>query len=74
MKHFLEHTTNTHVLEAENIKVLKTIGSTQVIEVTGEGIISHGEHGSIKTESKYLIKYVQQEFNPITRIMENAYD
>lgn len=74
MKYFLENTTNTHVLEAKKIKVLKTIGSTQVIKVTGDGIISHGEHGNIKTESKYIIKYVQQEFNPITRIVENAYD
>ena len=37
-------------------------------------IIMHGEHGIIKTESKHIIKYVQQEFNPITRIVEAAYD
>ena len=74
MKHFLENTTNTHVLEAENIKVVKTIGSTQVLKIKGEGIISHGEHGVLITESQHIIKYIQQEFNPITRIVENAYD
>jgi hypothetical protein len=74
MKHFLEQTTNTHILEAKTIKVVKTIDSTQVLEVSGEGVISHGEHGILKTESKHLIKYIQQEFNPITQIVENAYD
>jgi hypothetical protein len=74
MKHFLEQTTNTHILEAKTIKVVKTIDSTQVLEVSGEGGISHGEHGILKTESKHLIKYIQQEFNPITQIVENAYD
>jgi hypothetical protein len=75
MKHFLENTTNTHVLEAQEIKVIKTIdGTTQVLQVRGTGIITHGEHGILKTESPNLIKYIQQEFNPITRIMEAAYD
>ncbi len=75
MKHFLENTTNTHVLEAPEIKVIKTVDkTTQVLRVEGEGMITHGEHGVLKTESKYLIKYIQQEFNPITGIIEAAYD
>jgi hypothetical protein len=74
MKYALEKTTNTHILEAEAIKVRHTTGSTQVLQIEGEGMVSHGEHGIIKTESKYVIKYVQQEFNPITRIIENAFD
>ncbi len=75
MKHFLENTTNTHVLEASLIKVVKTIDrTTQVLEIEGEGIISHGEHGTLKTESPNIIKYIQQEFNPITGIVEAAYD
>ncbi|EDP98286.1 hypothetical protein U8527_19980 [Kordia algicida OT-1] len=74
MKYALEKTTNTHILEAENIKVRYSVGSTQVLQIEGEGIVSHGEHGIIKTESKYVIKYVQQEFNPVTRIIENAFD
>jgi len=74
MEHFLEETTNTHVLKAEKIKVVKTIDSVQVLKIKGEGIISHGEHGCIKTESEHVIKYIQQEFNPITKVVENAYD
>ncbi len=70
----LENTTHTHLLKAEEIEVIQTIGSTQVIEVKGDGLITHGEHGTIKTESPHLIKYIQQEFNPITRIVEDAYD
>ncbi|WGH76449.1 hypothetical protein P8625_04620 [Tenacibaculum tangerinum] len=74
MKHFLEETTNTHVLEASKIRVLKTIDSTQVLKIEGEAVLSHGEHGCIKIEGENVIKYVQQEFNPITRAVENAYD
>ncbi|MGB0870498.1 MAG: hypothetical protein ACPGSD_12955 [Flavobacteriales bacterium] len=74
MEHFLENTTNTHTLKAKRIKVVKTIGSTQVLEVKGEGMITHGEHGCIKTESPHIIKYIQQEYYPVTKVIENAYD
>jgi hypothetical protein len=75
MIHVLEKTSNTHVLEATKVKVIKTIDrTTQVLEVEGEGIVTHGEHGMLKTESKHIIKYVQQEFNPITQVVEAAYD
>lgn len=74
MKHFLEKTTNTHVLEASKIKVLKTIESTEVLTITGKGFLTHGEHGCIIIESEHVIKYVQQEYNPITKVIENAYD
>lgn len=74
MKHFLENTTNTHVLHAEKITVIKTLDSAQVLQIKGEGIITHGEHSCIKTESEFVIKYIQQEFNPVTKVVENAYD
>jgi hypothetical protein len=39
MIHVLEKTSNTHVLEATKVKVIKTIDrTTQVLEVEGEGI------------------------------------
>jgi len=72
--HFLEQTTNTHKLKATSVKVLKEIGSTQVLEVEGEGVVTHGEHGVQVTESKNVIKYVQREVNPITKKIEEAYD
>lgn len=72
--HFLEKTTNTHKLRATNIKVLKEIGSTQVLEIEGDGEVTHGEHGVQVTESKHVIKYVQREVNPITKKIEEAFD
>lgn len=74
MKHILEKTSNTHILKADKVTVLKEEGSTQVLKVEGKGLIFHGEHGVIKTEQPNIIKYVQQEFNPITGIVEDAYD
>lgn len=74
MKFVLEKTSNTHILEATKIEVVEEIGSTQVLKVEGDGLIFHGEHGAIKTEQPNIIKYVQQEFNPITGLVEDAYD
>jgi len=36
--------------------------------------VTHGEHGTIRTESRTVIKYVQQEVNPVTKKLQNAYD
>ena len=44
------------------------------LQIQGDGIVTHGEHGTIKTESPNVIKYVQQELNPVTRKLQNAYD
>lgn len=74
MKFVLEKTSNTHILKADKVELVKEEGSTQVLKVEGKGIIFHGEHGAIKTEQPNIIKYVQQEFNPITGIVEDAYD
>lgn len=75
MKVFLEKTTNTHLLEASEVKVLQNVDEAiQVIEIQGEGIVSHGEHGILKIESPHIVKYVQQEFNPVTNMLEQAYD
>ena len=73
-KKVLEPSTNTHTLEAESIKT-KDIGNGILkLKVKGDGIVTHGEHGTLKTESENVIKYVQQEVNPITRKMQNAFD
>jgi len=36
--------------------------------------VTHGEHGTLVTESENIIKYVQQELNPLTKKMQNAFD
>ncbi len=70
----LEPSTNTHVLEAKKIKVKKLKNGIIQLKIKGNGIVTHGEHGTIKTESKNIIKYIQQELNPISGIFQNAFD
>ena len=70
----LELSTNTHVLEAKKIKMKKLGNGIIQLKITGNGIVTHGEHGTIKTEAENVIKYIQQEINPISGIMQNAFD
>jgi glutaredoxin 2 len=71
----LEESTNTHVLESENeIKMQKIGPSTLKLKIQGKGVVLHGEHGTICTESQDVIKYVQKEYNPILKAMQNAFD
>jgi len=70
----LEPSTNTHRIEAESI-ITKDLGNSIIkLDIEGNGIVTHGEHGTIKTESRNVIKYIQQEFNPVTKKLQNAYD
>lgn len=72
----LENSANKHVLKSEQgVKITSELeNGTMVMEVAGKGIVMHGEHGVLTTESKNVIKYVQQEFNPVTKQMMNAID
>ncbi|AOW10482.1 hypothetical protein [Flavobacterium gilvum] len=70
----LEPSTNTHVLEAEKIEMKKLNNGIIQLKITGNGIVTHGEHGTIKTEAEYIIKYIQQEINPISRVIQNVFD
>ena len=71
----LEKSTNTHEIEAKSVVVTKDHkDGTLELEVKGDGIVTHGEHGTIKTEAENVIKYVQQELNPVTKRMQNAFD
>ena len=71
----LEPSTNTHRMEAEGGILKEDLGAGILkLKVKGSGIVTHGEHGTLKTESEDVLKYVQQEFNPITRKLQNAYD
>jgi len=70
----LEPSTNTHSLNANSVSVEKIDNSILKLKVEGEGIVTHGEHGTLTTESKNVIKYVQQEYNPVTRKLRNAFD
>jgi len=70
----LEPSSNTHTLHANDVEVKELGNSILKLKVKGNGIVRHGEHGVIKTESDNIIKYVQQEVNPVTRAMQNAFD
>lgn len=70
----LEPSSNTHTLVSHDVKVTDLGNSTLKLKIKGDGVLVHGEHGTIKTESPDVMKYVQQEFNPVTRAMQNAYD
>lgn len=70
----LEPSTNTHVLKADKIEMKKIGNGIIQLKITGNGIVTHGEHGTIKTETENVIKYIQQEINPISGIIQNAFD
>lgn len=70
----LEPSSNTHKLTAKNVKVEKLENSKMLLEIEGEGLISHGEHGTLKTESKHCMKFNQTELNPVTQKLQNAFD
>ena len=70
----LEPSTNTHKLTANNVVVTKIGESAIQLDIQGNGIVTHGEHGTLTTESARVYKYIQQEFNPITKAMQNAFD
>ena len=71
----LEPSTNTHQLESEKIEVTNLGNGILKLKTSSNGgIVTHGEHGTIVTQSENIIKYVQQEVNPMTQRMENAFD
>ena len=70
----LEPSTNSHKILADEIKATPITESILMLDVKGSGIVTHGEHGTLKTESKRVIKYVQQEYNPVSRAIQNAVD
>lgn len=70
----LEPSTNTHAMEADKIEMKKLGNGIIQLKISGNGIVTHGEHGTIKTEAENVIKYIQQEINPISGILQNAFD
>jgi hypothetical protein len=70
----LEPSTNTHRLESESVEVRDLGHGILKIKTGQRGVVTHGEHGTLVTESQNVIKYVQQELNPLTKKMQNAFD
>jgi hypothetical protein len=70
----LEKTSNQHLLKASGYKVINRTESTEVLHIAGDAFVTHNEHKMLRLEKGYFIKYIQQEYNPITQLNENAYD
>lgn len=74
----LEPSSNTHLMSSnEEIKQNSVNGYPEmlILEVKGEkGIVTHGEHATVVTEHRHVIKTVQQEYNPILKKIQVAFD
>lgn len=69
----LEKSTNTHQL-TEVAEMEKINESILKLKVGKNSKVIHGEHGSFAIESENVLKYVQQELNPVTKKLQNAWD
>lgn len=69
----LEPSTNTHTM-TNVVDVVKLEGGILKIKAEKGSMVLHGEHGTLAVESTNVIKYVQQEVNPITKKLQNAWD
>ena len=71
----LEPSTNTHRLTSTKVSVEDLGHGILRVEVpAGHAVVTHGEHGTLATEAQHIIKYVQQEYNPVTQKMQAAFD
>lgn len=70
----LEKTSNQHMMKVSDYKVIDRNDSTETFFIKDDAFITHNEHRILRIESPYFVKYIQQEYNPITQINENAYD
>ena len=71
----VENSKNPHVLNSENsIEVNKITDSIFDINLNGNTIVTHVQHGTLKIESQRVIKYLQTELNPITKKIQNTFD
>ena len=71
----LEPSTNTHRLTSTKVSVEDLGHGILRVEVpAGHAVVTHGDHGTLATEAQHIIKYVQQEYNPVTQKMQAACD
>ena len=77
-KTILEPSTNTHITDSD-VNVVKKMDNmgTIVLDVNDDNmIVEHGHHNTVATEpdTKRVIKITQQEYNPILKAFQNAFD
>ena len=74
----LEKSTNTHITKSR-IKVVQDLQTmnTMVLQTSGDSVlVEHGEHNVVATEQETpcVIKITQQEYNPISKLLQNSFD
>lgn len=74
----LERSTHSHTLEHEGkVKVVELNqigGKLVVIEEKQIAKVLHGEHNMLGIEKPVITKVIQQEYNPILNLIQNAGD
>lgn len=73
-KLIIQKSTHPHTLEVKGDIVSEEYKGALLIKTGSNGIVTHGEHGTLKTESENIIKYTQQELNPVTKMLQDAFD
>lgn len=73
MEVVLEKSTHTHLLRSNSCEKLYEEGSELLLR-TEKAIVVHGEHGTLATESPFVFKANQQEYNPVTKKMMDSID
>ncbi|OVE57822.1 hypothetical protein B0E34_09210 [Chryseobacterium mucoviscidosis] len=62
------------MLKAKNYSIYDKNGVTETFITSEDSFITHNEHKTLRIQSECFVKYIQQEYNPITKMIENAYD
>lgn len=69
----LERSSNTHMMTGV-LEMTEKKSYTAIKVRKSKSKVFHGEHATIGIESEHCLKYVQQEFNPVTKALANAWD
>jgi hypothetical protein len=69
----LEPSTNTHVMHGVKSSE-KITESILTIKTDENARIVHGEHGTLGIESRFVVKTVQHELNPVTKGFQQVFD
>ena len=69
----LEPSTNTHTM-TDVLEVNEVSNGILKLRTTQKSKVVHGEHGTLGIESEHVMKYVQQELNPVTKKLRAAFD
>lgn len=70
----LEPSTHTHTLKAPKVTKEEVEEGVMKVDIEGEGVVQHGEHGSMNVDGGRSFKFPQFENDPIQQVMRPTYD